>query len=202
MARYTGPQHRLCRREGIALCGSDKCPVVRKGAVPPGQHGLARGRKPSNYALQLREKQKVKRYYGVLEKQFEKYFDWAVKNSGATGLTLLQILESRLDHVVFLLGFASTKRLARQMVNHGHVLVNGKTVTIPSYNLKPGDVVSLGSKATNIPAVVEHMKTVKDDQIPTWMERKGGAGVVKDLPVREQITFPIEEQLIVEYYSR
>jgi small subunit ribosomal protein S4 len=202
MARYTGPQHRLCRREGISLCGSPKCPVTRKGAVPPGQHGLRRGRKPSNYALQLREKQKVKRYYGVLEKQFAKYFSWAAKEKAGTGLGLLQLLESRLDHVVFLLGFASTKRLARQMVSHGHILVNGKRVNVPSYNLKSGDVISLGAKATNIPAVVEHMKITKDEQVPQWLERKGGAGVVKDLPVREQITFPIEEQLIVEYYSR
>lgn len=202
MARYTGPQHRLCRREGVALCGSEKCPVVRKGAVPPGQHGLRRGRKPSNYALQLREKQKVKRYYGVLEKQFAKYFDWAAKNKGATGLTLLQLLESRVDNVVYLLGYAPTKRLARQLVSHGHIMVNGKRVTIPSYNLKSGDVVSLSTKAAAIPAVAENMKTIKDEQIPQWLERKGGAGVVRTLPVREQITFPIEEQLIVEYYSR
>jgi small subunit ribosomal protein S4 len=151
----------------------------------------------------LREKQKVKRYYGVLEKQFAKYFDWAArKKGGDTGLTLLQLLESRLDHVVYLMGFAPTKRLARQMVSHGHVLVNGKRVTIPSINLKSGDVVSLSNKGAAIPAVAENLKTVKDEQIPQWLERKGGAGVVKTLPVREQITFPIEEQLIVEYYSR
>lgn len=202
MARYTGPQHRLCRREGVALCGSPKCPVARKGAVAPGQHGLRRGRKPSNYSLQLREKQKVKRYYGVLEKQFVKYFGWAAKNKGATGLTLLQLLESRLDHVVYMLGYAPTKRLARQMVSHGHVLVNGKKVTVPSYNLKPGDVVSLSTKGAAIPAVAENLNSIKDEQVPQWLERKGGAGVVKTLPVREQITFPIEEQLIVEYYSR
>jgi small subunit ribosomal protein S4 len=202
MARYTGPQHRLCRREGVALCGSEKCPVARRGAVPPGQHGLRRGRKPSNYALQLREKQKVKRYYGVLEKQFRKYFGWSAKNKGATGLTLLQLLESRLDHVVYLLGYAPTKRLARQLVSHGHIMVNGQRVTIPSYNLKSGDVVSISTKAAAIPAVAERMKSIKDEQIPQWLERKGGAGVVKTLPVREQITFPIEEQLIVEYYSR
>lgn len=202
MARYTGPQHRLCRREGVALCGSDKCPVARKGAVPPGQHGLRRGRKPSNYALQLREKQKVKRYYGVLERQFSKYFDWAVREKEGTGLALLQLLETRLDHVVYMLGFAPTKRLARQMVNHGHILVNGKKVNIPSYNTKAGDVISISNKGAAIPAVAEHMKNVKDEQIPQWLERKGGAGVVKTLPIREQITFPIEEQLIVEYYSR
>lgn len=202
MARYTGPKHRLCRREGIKLCDSPKCPVERKGAVPPGQHGLRRARKPSNYAIQLREKQKVKRYYGVLEKQFRKYYDWAAKNRGATGLSLLQILETRLDHVVYLLGFAPTKRMARQLVNHGHIMVDGKKVTIPSFNVKAGQVVTLDAKAGGLATVIESMKTKKDGDVPTWLERKAGAGLVKTKPEREQITFPIEEQLIVEYYSR
>src|SRR5690606_11049521 len=171
MARYTGPKHRLCRREGIKMCDSPKCPVERKGAVAPGQHGLRRSRKPSNYAIQLREKQKVKRYYGVLERQFSKYFNWATK-SDATGTTLLVLLEPRLDHVVYLLGFAPTKRMARQLVNHGHILVNGKRVSIPSYNVSPGEVVSLGSKACEIPHVAEAIKNTKDASIPTWLERK------------------------------
>lgn len=201
MARYTGPKHKQCRREGIKLCDSPKCPVERKGAVPPGQHGLRRGRKPSNYAIQLREKQKVKRYYGVLERQFSKYYNWAVK-SGTAGATLLVLLETRLDHVVYLLGFAPTKRMARQLVNHGHILVNGKRVDIPSYNVAPGDVISIAAKAGEIPVVAETIKNTKDTAIPTWLERKAGAGLVKAKPEREQITFPIEEQLIVEYYSR
>jgi small subunit ribosomal protein S4 len=202
MARYTGPQHKLCRREGLSLCGSPKCPVERKGAVPPGQHGLRRARKPSNYALQLREKQKVRRYYGVLERQFAKYVSWAAKNRGATGLTLLQILETRLDHVVYLLGFAPTKRMARQLVNHGHVLVNGKRVSIPSYQVQPGDVVNLKAKASAIPTVIENLKARKESDVPSWLERKAGAGLVKTKPEREHITLPVEEQLIVEYYSR
>ena len=201
MARYTGPKHKLCRREGIKLCDSPKCPVERKGAVPPGQHGLRRGRKPSNYATQLREKQKVKRYYGVLERQFSKYYDWAVK-SGTAGSTLLVLLETRLDHVVYLLGFAPTKRMARQLVNHGHILVDGKRVTIPSYNVSPGEVITMGKKASEIPSVMESLKESKESSIPTWLERKAGAGLVKAKPEREHITFPVEEQLIVEYYSR
>ena len=201
MARYTGPKHKLCRREGIKLCDSPKCPVERKGAVPPGQHGLRRGRKPSNYATQLREKQKVKRYYGVIERQFSKYYDWAVK-SGTAGSTLLVLLETRLDHVVYLLGFAPTKRMARQLVNHGHILVDGKRVTIPSYNVSPGEVITMGKKASEIPSVMESLKESKESSIPTWLERKAGAGLVKAKPEREHITFPVEEQLIVEYYSR
>lgn len=201
MARYTGPKHRLCRREGIKMCDSPKCPVERKGAVAPGQHGLRRGRKPSNFALQLREKQKVKRYYGVLERQFSKYFEWAVRKN-SPGTELLVLLETRLDHVVYLLGFAPTKRMARQLVNHGHVLVNGKRVSIPSYNVSPGEVISLATKAAEIPHVAEAIKETKESVIPTWLERKAGAGLVKTKPEREHITFPIEEQLIVEYYSR
>jgi small subunit ribosomal protein S4 len=186
----------------MSLCGSPKCPVERKGAVPPGQHGARRARKPSNYALQLREKQKVKRYYGVLERQFSKYVTWAAKNRGATGLTLLQLLETRLDHVVYLLGFAPTKRMARQMVNHGHVLINGKKASIPSLQVKPGDVISLDGQLTQNALVIESMKSRKEADVPTWLERKAAAGVVKAQPVREQITLPVEEQLIVEYYSR
>lgn len=183
------------------MCDSPKCPVERKGAIPPGQHGMRRTRKPSNYAIQLREKQKVKRYYGVLERQFSKYYQWATK-SGSTGTNLLVLLETRLDHVVYLLGFAPTKRMARQLVNHGHVLVNGKRVDIPSYNVSAGEVITLSAQAANIPTVGEAIKNKSESAIPTWLERKAGAGLVKAKPEREQITFPIEEQLIVEYYSR
>lgn len=200
MARYTGPKTKLSRREGIFLGGSLKA-FERRGATPPGQHGARRGRKPSNYAIQLREKQKVKRYYGVLERQFRKYFDWASKTE-STGITLLQLLETRLDHVVFLLGFAPTKAMARQLVTHGHVLVNGKRVDIPSYRVTPGEVITLNAKASAIPAVVESLKNSVESNIPAWLERKAGAGHVKSQPEREHITFPIEEQLIIEYYSR
>lgn len=200
MARYTGPKTKLSRREGIFLGGSLKA-FERRGATPPGQHGARRGRKPSNYAIQLREKQKVKRYYGVLERQFRKYFDWAAK-SESTGITLLQLLETRLDHVVFLLGFTPTKAMARQLVSHGHVLVNGKRVDIPSYRVMPGEIITLSAKASAIPAVVESLKNSVESNIPAWLERKAGAGLVKSQPEREHITFPIEEQLIIEYYSR
>lgn len=200
MARYTGPKTKLSRREGIFIGGSLKA-FERRGATPPGQHGARRGRKPSNYSIQLREKQKVKRYYGVLERQFRKYFKWAEK-SGTAGVTLLQILETRLDHVVYLLGFTPTKAMARQLVNHGHVLVNGRRVDIPSYQVSPGDIITLSAKATAIPSVIESLKDSPESNIPTWLERKAGAGHVKAVPERDQIAFPVEEQLIVEYYSR
>lgn len=201
MARYTGPKTKLSRREGVFLGGSLKA-FERRGATPPGQHGARRGRKPSNYSIQLREKQKVKRYYGVLERQFRKYYEWATKSSESTGLILLQILETRLDHVVYLLGFTPTKDMARQLVNHGHVLVNGKRVDIPSFRVSPGDIITLNAKASAIPTVIESLKNSQESAIPAWLERKAGAGHVKSQPEREQIAFPIEEQLIIEYYSR
>ena len=201
MARYTGPKTKLSRREGVFLGGSLKA-FERRGATPPGQHGARRGRKPSNYSLQLREKQKVKRYYGVLERQFRKYFEWAAKSSQPTGLVLLQLLETRLDNVVYLLGFTPTKDMARQLVNHGHVLVNGKRVDIPSFRVSPKDVITLSAKASAIPTVIESLKNSQESAIPTWLERKAGAGHMKSQPEREQIAFPIEEQLIIEYYSR
>ena len=202
MARYIGPRYKLCRRAGVNLGHSEKFAIEGKGAIPPGQHGARRARKMSNYGVQLREKQKVKWYYGVLERQFRRYFNAAAKNRGATGLTLLRTLEMRLDHAIYLLGFAPTKPMARQLVNHGHILVNGKKLDIPSYQVKIGDVLSLNAKASALTTVMEHLKKTPDTQVPSWLERKGGAGLVRTIPERDHITLPIEEQLIVEYYSR
>lgn len=209
MARYTGPKFRLDRREGTNLflkgkrSASSKHPLVKKGAVPPGQHGQkATHKKRSDYGLQLREKQKVKRMYGVLERQFRKYYEQAAKKKGATGETLLQILETRLDNVVYRLNFAFSRSQARQLTTHGHVLVNGKKVNIPSYNVKEGDVISLSNKASNFVFVKEAANEFEKDKLPAWLDRKALVGNLKKLPVREDIEADINEQAIVEFYSR
>ncbi len=202
MARYTGPKHRLCRREGIALCGSPKCPVIRRNAGPPGQHAQRGRRKTSEYGLQLRAKQRARRIYGVLERQFARYFGVASKSKGATGIALLQILESRLDNIVYRLGFASTRYGARQLVSHGHVLVDGKKVNIPSFNLKPGQIVTVTDKAAGFAPVVRSLDLVKDTPLPDWLAKQGLSGQIKKMPARDEITEEIDEQLIVEYYSR
>lgn len=202
MARYTGPKHKLCRAEGVALCGSPKCPVIKKNAGPPGQHGQKGRRKQSEYGIQLREKQKVKRMYGVLERQFSKYYEWASKKKGSTGETLLQILETRLDNVVYRLQFANSRQQARQYVGHGHVLVNDKKVTIPSANVKIGDIVTLSTKIASSDFIKKLQEETKDAKIPEWLEKKALVGKVAIMPTREQIEEEINETLIVEYYSR
>ena len=201
MARYTGPKHKLCRAEGIALCGLPKCPVIKKNAAPPGQHGQKRRRKQSEYGIQLREKQKVKRVYGVLEKQFKRYFDQAARKKSATGEALLQILESRLDNVIYRLNFAESRPSARQLVSHGHVVVGDTKVTIPSYNVKMNDVISLSQKASNLFSV-KKLAEDKNRTLPSWLEKKATIGRVKSMPKREDIEIDINERLIVEYYSR
>jgi len=201
MARYTGPKHKLCRAEGIALCGLPKCPVIKKNAAPPGQHGQKRRRKQSEYGIQLREKQKVKRVYGVLEKQFKRYFDQAARKKSATGEALLQILESRLDNVIYRLNFAESRPSARQLVSHGHVVVGDTKVTIPSYNVKMNDVISLSQKASNLFSV-KKLAEDKNRKLPSWLEKKATIGRVKSMPKREDIEIDINERLIVEYYSR
>lgn len=201
MARYTGPKHKLCRAEGVALCGLPTCPVAKKNAGPPGQHSQKGRRKQSEYGIQLREKQKVKRTYGVLERQFTKYFNWASKQKGATGETLLKILETRLDNVVYRLRLAETRPQARQMVNHGHIFVNDKRVTIPSYNVKIGDVVSLSPKILKT-VFIKKLIEDKDNKLPEWLERKVSVGKIKSMPKREDLQEDINERLIVEYYSR
>ena len=210
MARYTGPRCRLCRREGMKLflkgerCYSDKCAFERR-SYPPGQHGQAQMRaKRSDYGIRLREKQKVKRIYGVSEKQFKRYFDRADRMKGQTGHNLLQLLECRLDNVVYRLGFASSRTQARQMVSHGFFKVNGRTVDIPSYQVKPGDVIELKEKYRQNQFVLDNLEAVIRRGVPQWLEldKDNFKGVVKALPTREDVTMPIQEQLIVEFYSR
>lgn len=202
MARYTGPKHKLCRAEGMALCGSPKCPVIRKNAGPPGQHAQRGRKKLSEYGIQLREKQKVKRIYGILERQFKKYFDLASARRIATGQALLELLETRLDNVVYRLGFAASRPQARQLVSHGHVQVAGRKVTIPSYNVKIGDVITLSAKATGLDFIKKLSEAAKSQTIPSWLEKKAIAAKIVNRPKREEIKDDINEQLIVEYYSR
>jgi small subunit ribosomal protein S4 len=208
MARYTGPKFKLDRREGMNLflkgkrSSSGKHPIDKKGAVPPGQHGQrALRRKKSDFSLQLREKQKVKRMYGVLERQFKKYFNEAAKEKGNTGVALLRTLETRLDNVIYKLGFAPSRAAARQLVNHGHVRVNVRKVSIPSFNVKPGDVVTLSEKVQKLPSVAESLK-MREDQAPLWLKRQALVGKVARLPEAEDLEAIANEQLIVEYYSR
>lgn len=207
MARYTDAKCRLCRREGAKLflkgerCYSPKCPIERKGAVPPGQHGQKRRRRQSDYGRQLREKQKTKRLYGVLERQFKNYFKKATKAREATGEVLLQFLERRLDNVVFRLGLVPSRSLARQLVNHGHVLVDGKKVDLPAYQVKLGQIIALTTKGLAIDQVKKSLAE-KERKIPTWLERKAAVGKMTHLPKREEIDVDIDEHLIIEYYSR
>jgi small subunit ribosomal protein S4 len=202
MARYTGPKHRHCRSAGLALCGSAKCPVIKRNAGPPGQHGSKGRRKSSEYAIQLREKQKVKRIYGVLERQFKKYYMMASRSKEATGEALLRIVETRLDNVVYRLNLASTRQQARQLVSHGHVSVNGILVTIPSYNVKIGDVIAMSAKAANFNFIKKLTEEKKDLKLPSWLDKKATVGKIASLPKREDIDAEIDERLIVEYYSR
>lgn len=210
MARYTGPRCRLCRREGMKLflkgerCHTDKCSFERR-SYPPGQHGPVQLRvKLSDYGIRLREKQKVKRIYGISEKQMRKYYDMAINMPGQAGHNLLQLLERRLDNVVFRLGFAQSRAQARQMVNHGFFLVNGKPVDIPSYLVKVGDVIELKEKYRNNPQIQESLEVRQQRGIPSWLELEieNFRGKVKALPSREDITMPIHESYIIEFYSR
>lgn len=202
MGRYLGPKHKLCRAEGIPVCGLAKCPVVAKNKGLPGQHGAKGRRKMSEYGVQLREKQKVKRMYGLLEKQFKKYYQMASRQKEATGEALLSILESRLDNVVYRLGLAASRRQARQLVSHGHVTVNNRKVNIPSFNVKIGDIITLSPKAANLDFVKKLQEANKDAKLVSWLEKKALVGNVKTKPVREDIDFEVNETLIVEYYSR
>jgi small subunit ribosomal protein S4 len=208
MARYKEAKCRLCRREGTKLflkgerCYSPKCPIERKGAVPPGQHGQKRRRRLSDYGQQLREKQKVKRTYGVLERQFRRYFEKAAKAKGEKGKVLLQLLESRLDNVVFRLGFVSSRSMARQLVSHGFVLIDGnKKVNIASQQVKSGQMISLTSGGLNLDYVKKSLAE-KGRKIPDWLTRKAAVGKMIRLPEREEVEADIDESLIVEYYSR
>jgi small subunit ribosomal protein S4 len=199
MAKYVGPKDRLSRREAFDIFGSGA--KLTRLNVPPGVHGPKGTRGSSQYGKQLREKQKVKRIYGILEKQFRRYVDEAFKSKGNTSEALLVSLEKRLDNVIYRLGFTPSRPAARQIVSHRHVIVNGKKVNIPSYSLKVGDVVTLDSKASNIPEIKKSLEE-KDIKIPSWLERKALVGKVSSLPKREDIMEPISEQDIVEFYSR
>lgn len=208
MARYLESACRLCRREGIKLflkgqrCYTEKCAIERR-QYAPGQHGQARS-KVSGYGAQLREKQKVKRMYGLMEKQFRNYFYKAERMKGITGENLLLMLESRLDNLVYRLGFTGSRSEGRQFVLHGHFLVNDKKVSIPSYLVKAGDKISLREKSRQIPRVVESLEEIERRGLPTWLEldKKNFQGTLKTLPTREELTFPMQEQLIVELYSK
>jgi small subunit ribosomal protein S4 len=208
VARYTDPVCRLCRREGLKLflkgdrCFKDKCAIERR-AYAPGQHGRRRS-KVLGYGLQLREKQKVKRIYGVLENQFRRYFESAERQRGITGEMLLQLLERRLDNVIYRLGLATSRPQARQLVRHGHFLVNGKKVDIPSFAVREGDVVGVREKSRQAAAVLHAMEEVKGRGIPEWLGLQADqmTGRVLSLPSRAQINLPVQEQLIVELYSK
>ncbi|MGD9241327.1 MAG: 30S ribosomal protein S4 [Desulfobacterales bacterium] len=209
MARYKDSVCRHCRRENLKLylkgdrCYSDKCAFDRR-SYPPGQHGERRGRKISDYGVQLREKQKVKRMYGLSEKQFHLFFERAERYRGITGTNLLVLLERRLDNVVYRLGFANSRAQGRQFVLHNHFLVNGKRVNIPSFLVKKGDAIEVKEKSRKVSAISDSLEAVVRRGIPQWLEleKENNKGIVNGFPVREDLTMPIQEQLIVELYSK
>ncbi len=209
MARYRGPVCRLCRREGMKLflkgerCYKEKCAIERRN-VPPGQHGTARRRKPRAYGIQLREKQKLRRIYGLLEGQFRATFVEANRRKGVTGENLLQLLELRLDNVVYSLGFATSRAQARQLVRHGHIEVGGRRVNIPSFRVKAGMEITVYEKSKKSQQVKEALEFAQGRGVPAWLELNAEEmrGKVVELPSREDVRFPIQEQLIVELYSR
>lgn len=209
MARYTGSSCRLCRRENLKLflkgdrCYSGKCSFERR-AYAPGQHGQRRGGKASDYQMQLREKQKVKRIYGILEKQFRKYYYNAEKRKGITGINLLLFLECRLDNIVYRMGFASSSDQARQLIRHNHFTVNGKKVNIPSYQVSPGDYIEVKEKSRKMKVILDSLETVVRRGIPAWidLEKDKYRGTLTAIPNREDLTMPMQEQLIVELYSK
>lgn len=209
MARYTDAVCKLCRREKQKLflkgskCFTEKCPVERKN-YPPGQHGTSRRAKVSDYSVQLREKQKVKRTYGVLETQFRNYFELASKQKGRTGENLVKLLERRLDNIVYRAGLAPSRKAARQLIIHKHFKINGSTVNIPSYLLKAGDSIQVKDKSKQVKVFHESMKKVKDDMMPAWLQIDKSAlkGTLLAVPERIDIPFNANEQLIVELYSK
>ena len=209
MARYLGPVCRLCRREGLKLflkgdrCFKPSCAIEKRGYAP-GQHGNRRMRKIEGYGIQLREKQKVKRIYGILERQFRRYFSEAARSRGITGEALLLILERRLDTIVYRLGFAPSRAAARQLVAHGHVRVDGKKVDIPGYQVKPGQSVAVKDRLKKNEGVKVAMETARGRGLPSWLsvDPANFTGSVLALPKREDLTMPIQEQLIVELYSK
>lgn len=208
MARYTDSSCRICRRETMKLylkgdrCYSDKCAVERRN-YPPGQHGQGRG-KFSDYGLQLREKQKIRRMYGLVEKQFKTYFKQADRQKGVTGTNFLTLLERRIDNAVYRLGFASSRAQARQLVRHSHFRVNGKKVNIPSFLLRPGDTVTVIESSRQLQMINEAMEAMPRRGLPPWLEldKAKYEGIFKTLPTREEMNLPVQEQLVVEFYSK
>lgn len=201
MARYTGPKHRLARRENTNVLEKASQSLARRLSIPPGMHGQKRTRRQSEFAIQLREKQKARKVYGLMEKQFRNYFARAAKVKGKTGEVLLASLERRLDNALYRLGFTSSRALARQLISHGHVLVSGRKMSIPSYLLRVGEVITLAPRAMEIP-VVKKLLEAKDYQPPVYFERKAAAGRLLKVPGRDDIPTDLHEQLIIEYYSR
>ena len=209
MARYTGPVCRMCRREGTKLflkgerCLTDKCPVTRRGTAP-GQHGAAQVKKGKEYYMQLREKQKAKRYYGVLEKQFRSYYEMAAKKEGQTGENLLCLLERRFDNVVYRMGLAESRKEARQLVLHSHFTINGKKADIPSIIVKKGDVIALSDSSRDSEKIKSLLELMDNKVFPSWLDvdKANAKATVENLPTREDIDFPFQEHLIVELYSK
>jgi len=209
LARFIGSVCRLCRRENLKLflkgdrCYSDKCAFDRR-SYPPGQHGQRRGRKSSDYGIQLREKQKIKRMYGLSEKQFHLFFERAERQRGITGINMLTLLERRFDNIVYRLGFVNSRAQGRHFVRHNHFLINGKKVNIPSFLIKIGDVIETREKSRKMQAIVNSLDAVVRRGIPQWLdlEKDELKGTVKAFPVREDLTMPMQEQLVVELYSK
>ena len=209
MGRYIEPSCRLCRRERQKLflkgtkCFTEKCPVERR-AYPPGQHGQSRRQKISEYGVQLREKQKIRRMYGLMEQQFRNYFEKALRKTGRTGETLVKMLESRLDNVVYRLGFAPSRKSARQLITHGHLLVNNEHVNIPSYLLRAGDIVQVREKSKKLDVIHSSMKRMKDSTMLPWLslDKAAMAGTFLNVPERADVPLNANEQLIVELYSK
>ena len=205
MGRYRGPIVKLSRREGVNLAETPKVQkYMERRPYPPGQHGQRRRRRPSDYGVRLREKQKLRIYYNMGEKQFRNLFAEASKKTGATGAVFLQLLESRLDNVVFRLGIAATRRQARQFVVHGHILVNGRRVTAPSYRLNPGDKIAVSTRFKKNDHLKENVEARRRGKTPPWLEfdDEGLKGVFKSRPAREDIVVPVNELQVIEYYSR
>ena len=208
MARYTGSVCKLCRREKQKLflkgqkCFTEKCPIENKN-YPPGEHGLSRRTKVSEYGIQLREKQKIKRLYGLLETQFRSYFEKANKQKGITGENLVQLLEKRFDNVIYRLGFAASRKQARQLIRHRHFLINEKRVDIPSYSLSPGDIIKLRDKSKKMDAIHDSLKRVKDNTY-SWLtvDKANLLGTFVEVPEREDVPLNANEQLVVELYSK
>ena len=198
--RYTGPKRRLSRREGVALFPKDVKYIERKGAMPPGMRGTKMRRRLSEYGVQLREKQKTKRLFGLSEKQFSRVYKEASKSRGSTGQTMLELLESRLDNVVYRLGFTSSRFESRQLVSHGHIRVDNKKVTIPSYRVKTGQIVAISPGFVDNTQIKKNLDT--HETVSEWLERKATVGKVLRMPKRDEMEQMVNEQLIVEYYSR